>query len=89
MGSSRSSRSARGRGDAALQHDTRCAEDLRRSAGAGRGLRFDQRVEALLNDAPDIALIVRPLLVAVAERGSRSASISKRIEETLQRDLPA
>jgi len=31
--------------------------------GAGRGLRFDHRVEALLDDAPDIALIVRPLLV--------------------------
>jgi len=30
--------------------------------GAGRGLRFDQSVEALLEGAPEIALIVRPLL---------------------------
>jgi transposase len=31
--------------------------------GAGQGLRCDKRVEALLDGAPDIALIVRPLLV--------------------------
>jgi len=42
--------------------------------GAGRGLRFVQRVEALLEGAPDIALIVRPLLAtwaatARADRG--------------------
>ena len=30
--------------------------------GAGRGLRFDRRVEALLEGAPEIGLIVRPLL---------------------------
>src|SRR4051794_31735657 len=30
--------------------------------GAGRGLRFDRKVEALLEGAPQIALIVRPLL---------------------------
>src|SRR5436853_6825502 len=30
--------------------------------GAGRGLRFGRRVEALLEGAPEIGLIVRPLL---------------------------
>jgi transposase len=30
--------------------------------GAGRALRFDQSVEALLDSGPDTALIVRPLL---------------------------
>src|SRR5215208_3298406 len=30
--------------------------------GAGRGLRFDRKVEALLEGAPQIALVVRPLL---------------------------
>ena len=30
--------------------------------GAGRGLRFDRKVEALLEGAPEIALVVRPLL---------------------------
>src|SRR5436305_5867212 len=29
--------------------------------GAGRGLRFDRKVEALLEGAPEIALVVRPL----------------------------
>jgi transposase len=31
-------------------------------SGAGRGHRFNQSIEALLDSAPDIALIVRPLL---------------------------
>ncbi|WP_082364768.1 IS110 family transposase [Novosphingobium sp. AAP93] len=31
--------------------------------GAGRGLRFDRRVEAMIEDVPEVALIVRPLLV--------------------------
>ena len=30
--------------------------------GADRGLRFDRRVEAMIEDTPDVALIVRPLL---------------------------
>ena len=30
--------------------------------GANRGLRFDRRVEAMIEDKPDVALIVRPLL---------------------------
>lgn len=30
--------------------------------GADRGLRFDRRVEAMIKDTPDVALIVRPLL---------------------------
>ncbi len=31
--------------------------------GADRGLRFDRRVEAMIEDVPEVALIVRPLLV--------------------------
>jgi transposase len=31
--------------------------------GAGRGLRFDRGVEAMIEDVPEVALIVRPLLV--------------------------
>lgn len=30
--------------------------------GADRGLRFDRRVEAMIEDTPDVAMIVRPLL---------------------------
>ena len=30
--------------------------------GADRGLRFDRRVEAMTEDVPDVAVIVRPLL---------------------------
>ena len=30
--------------------------------GADRGLRFDRRVEAMIEDTPEVALIVRPLL---------------------------
>jgi transposase len=46
--------------------------------GAGRGLRFDQRVEVLLDGAPDIALIVRPLLVTW--RQLRKCEIAGRLE---------
>jgi transposase len=31
--------------------------------GADRGRRFDRRVEAMIEDIPEVALIVRPLLV--------------------------
>ena len=50
--------------------------------GAGRGLRFDRKVEALLEGAPEIALVVRPLLatwrqlreqIAVFDQGGAAA----------------
>lgn len=47
--------------------------------GAGRGLRFDRNVEALLDGAPEIALVVRPLVyVSTVEdpnRFSRSRAV--------------
>jgi len=47
--------------------------------GAGRGLRFDHRVEALLDDAPDIALIVRPLLVSWRQLREQIAVFDKAV----------
>ena len=48
--------------------------------GAGRGLRFDQRVEALLDGAPDIALIVRPLLVTWRQLREQIAVFDKAVQ---------
>jgi transposase len=56
--------------------------------GAGRGLRFDRKVEALLDGAPEIALIVRPLLAAWREL-SRSRSSIRRCSDRSGRIQPA
>lgn len=45
--------------------------------GANRGLRFDRRVEALIADEPEVALIVQPLLTPGVSSGSRSRSSTK------------
>ena len=51
----RSSRSARGHDDAAVQRGV--LKTLGLLPGTGRGARFDRGVEALIDGAPDIALI--------------------------------
>src|ERR1700739_107600 len=47
--------------------------------GAMRGLPFDRRVEALLLDRADVALIVRPMLVAWRQLRSQIAAFDKGI----------
>ena len=54
--------------------------------GAGRGLRFDHRVEALLDDAPDIALIVRPLLVSWRQLREQIAVFDKAVRRQVRID---
>ena len=49
-------------GDVALMHGMLKTFGL--LPGAGRGLRFDRRVEELIEAAPDGALIIRPLLAS-------------------------
>lgn len=83
---SRSSCSARGHDDVALQHDTRCAKDLRLLPSAGRGLRFDQRVEVLLDGAPDMALIVRTLLVTWRQLREQIALFDKAVQQQVRMD---
>src|ERR1041385_6400937 len=47
--------------------------------GAGRGLRFDRKVEALLEGAPEIALVVRPLLVTWRQLREQIAVFDKAV----------
>src|SRR5215831_3441361 len=54
--------------------------------GAGRGLRFDHRVEALLDDAPDIALIVRPLLVTWRRATQQITAFDKAVRQQVKMD---
>jgi transposase len=59
--------------------------------GAGRGLRFDRRVEALLEGAPEIGLIVRPLLVTWRQLREQTAVFDKAVQQRVQDrpDLPS
>jgi transposase len=54
--------------------------------GAGRGLRFDQSVEALLDSAPDIALIVRPLLFTWRQLREQIAVFDKAVKQQVRTD---
>ena len=54
--------------------------------GAGRGLRFDQRVEALIDGAPDIALIVRPLLATWRQLREQIAVFDKAVQQQVRMD---
>ena len=54
--------------------------------GAGRGLRFDQRVEALIDGAPDIALIVRPLLATWRQLREQIAVFDKAVQQQVRTD---
>src|SRR5215831_17564739 len=54
--------------------------------GAGRGLRFDQGVEALLDGAPDVALIVRPLLASWRHLREQIAVFDKAVQQQVRMD---
>jgi len=47
--------------------------------GAGRGLRFDRKVEALLKGTPDIAMVVRPLLATWRQLREQIAVFDKAV----------
>jgi transposase len=54
--------------------------------GAGRGLRFDRRVEALLESAPEIGLIVRPLLATWRQLREQIAIFDKAVQQRVRTD---
>jgi len=54
--------------------------------GAGRGLRFDRRVEALLEGAPEIGLIVRPLLATWRQLREQIAIFDKAVQQRVRTD---
>src|ERR1700731_1802870 len=54
--------------------------------GAGRGLRFDRRVEALLEGAPEIGLIVRPLLATWRQLREQIAVFDKAVQQRVRAD---
>ena len=54
--------------------------------GAGRGLRFDRKVEALLEGAPEIALVVRPLLATWRQLRQQIAVFDKAVLQQVRAD---
>ncbi len=54
--------------------------------GAGRGLRFDRRVEALLEGAPEIGFIVRPLLATWRQLREQVAVFDKAVLRQVKAD---
>lgn len=54
--------------------------------GAGRGLRFDRKVEALLEGAPDIGLIVHPLLATWRQLCEQIAVFDKAVQRQVRAD---
>lgn len=54
--------------------------------GAGRGLRFERRVEALIEGAPDIGLIVHPLLATWRQLREQIAVFDKAVQRQVRGD---
>jgi transposase len=54
--------------------------------GATRGLRFDRRVEQMLTDRPDVAMIVRPMLVAWRQLREQIAVFDKAVRARVRAD---
>src|ERR1041385_8654945 len=54
--------------------------------GAGRGLRFDRKVETLLEGAPDIELVVRPLLATWRQLREQIAVFDKAVLQQVRAD---
>ena len=54
--------------------------------GTGRGLRFDRRVEALLEGAPEVALIVHPLLATWRQLREQIAVFDKAVQRQVRAD---
>ncbi|GAY23590.1 mobile element protein [Sphingobium fuliginis] len=54
--------------------------------GANRGLRFDRRVEAMIEDTPDVALIVRPLLATWRQLREQIAVFDAAVQRRVKAD---
>ncbi len=54
--------------------------------GAGRGVRFDRRVEELLEGAPEISLIVHPLLATWRQLRVQIAIFDKAVQQRVRAD---
>lgn len=54
--------------------------------GAGRGLRFDRKVEALLDGAPELEQIVRPLLATWRQLREQIAVFDKAVRQQVRAD---
>jgi transposase len=54
--------------------------------GTGRGLRFDRRVEELIEATPDLALIVRPLLATWRQVREQIAVFDKAVQHQVRTD---
>ena len=54
--------------------------------GAGRGVRYDRRVEELLEGAPEIGLIVRPLLATWRRLREQITSFDKAVQQRVRAD---
>lgn len=54
--------------------------------GSGRGQRFDRRVEVLLEDEPEVAMIVRPLLDTWRQLGEQIATFDKAVQRQVRAD---
>jgi transposase len=54
--------------------------------GTGRGVRFDRKVESLLEGAPEIALIVRPLLATWRQLRDQVAVFDKAVQQRVRAD---
>ena len=57
--------------------------------GAGRGLRFDRKVEVLVEGAPEIALVVRPLLVTWRQTAGADRCFDKAVLQQVRGILSA
>ena len=54
--------------------------------GADRGLRFDRRVEAMIEDTPEVALIVRPLLATWRQLREQIAVFDAAVQRRVKAD---
>lgn len=54
--------------------------------GSGRGQRFDQRVESLLQGEPQVAAIVRPLLNTLRQLGEQITTFDKAVQRHVRAD---
>ena len=77
---------ARGHDDAIVEPHPGCAQDVRDVAGRDAGPPFDRRVEELLADRDDLALIVRPMLAAWRQLREQIAAFDKEVRALAKKD---
>jgi transposase len=54
--------------------------------GSGRGLRFDRRVEELIQDDEEVGMIVRPLLATLRHLGEQITTFDKGVQRQVRAD---